>query len=79
MSGINYMEDGKAKMWNGKLPKKYSGPLHDGDIEQDTDLAFDEYTSVVDREVAENISIALHKTILHTDNKKVPLAVGGAA
>lgn len=29
-------EDGKAKMWNGKLPKKYSGPLHDGDIEQDT-------------------------------------------
>lgn len=41
-------------------------------LSQDTDLAFDEYTSVVDREVAENISIALHKAILHT-NKQIIL------
>lgn len=38
-------------------------------LSQDTDPAFDEYTSVVDREVAENISIALHKAILHTDKR----------
>ena len=41
-------------------------------LSQDTDPAFDEYTSVVDREVAENISIALHKAILHT-NKQIIL------
>lgn len=38
-------------------------------LSQDADLAFDEYTSVVDREVAENISISLRKAILHTDKR----------